>query len=61
MSPASVRRGGRFPFAGSRQKGRLTIERIAGKDFATLAAINAMRAECHEAVRNRRFGLRFFS
>jgi hypothetical protein len=27
-------------------KGRLIIERIAGKDFVTLAAINAMRAEC---------------
>ena len=29
----------------ARQKGRLTIERIGGKDFATLAAINAIRAE----------------
>jgi hypothetical protein len=27
-------------------KGRLIIERIAGKDFVTLAAINAMRAAC---------------
>jgi hypothetical protein len=27
-------------------KGRLIIERIAGKDFVTLAAINAMRIEC---------------
>ena len=27
-------------------KGRLVIERIAGKDFVTLAAINAMRAAC---------------
>jgi hypothetical protein len=27
-------------------KGRLIIERIAGKDFVTLAAINAMRTEC---------------
>ena len=27
-------------------KGRLIIERIAGKDFVTLAAISAMRAEC---------------
>ncbi|MGA8584448.1 MAG: excisionase [Roseiarcus sp.] len=30
-------------------KGRLIIERIAGKDFVTLAAINAMRAECRIA------------
>jgi hypothetical protein len=27
-------------------KGRLIIERIAGKDFVTLAAINAMRTQC---------------
>jgi hypothetical protein len=59
MSPALVRRGGRFPFAGSRQKGRLTIERNADKDFAMLTAINTIRAERHEAVRNLRFGLRF--
>ena len=26
-------------------KGRLTLEPITGKDFATLAAINAMRSE----------------
>jgi hypothetical protein len=33
-------------------KGRLIIERIAGKDFVTLAAINAMRAEVALAIRS---------
>jgi hypothetical protein len=28
------------------QRGRLAIERIAGKDFVTLSAINEMRARC---------------
>jgi hypothetical protein len=32
-------------------KGRLVIERIAGKDFVTLAAIAAMRAQCQRQAR----------
>jgi hypothetical protein len=34
-------------------RGRLIVERIAGKDFVMLAAINAMRAECRAAAPKR--------
>ena len=40
---------GEITVSGSRReaaKGRLVIQRIAGKDFVTLAAIDAMRAAC---------------
>ena len=41
--------GGAMTASGLRReaaRGRLTIERIAGKDFTTLAAIAAMREQC---------------
>jgi hypothetical protein len=34
-------------------KGRFIIERIAGKNFVTLAAINAMRVACRAAAPKR--------
>lgn len=44
-----------FPYGGMTEaglrreakRGRLQIERIAGKDFVTLAAIREMREQCH--------------
>jgi hypothetical protein len=41
--------GGGMTASGLRReaaRGRLTIERIAGKDFTTLAAITTMREKC---------------
>src|SRR5271166_407365 len=32
-------------------RGRLTIERIAGKDYVTLRSIEAMRTKCRDQVR----------
>ena len=53
-----------FPFGGmtvsglrrEAAKGRLVIERIAGKDFVTLQAINDMRARCRDQQRTQDCG-----
>src|SRR5258707_15386049 len=37
-------------------RGRLVIERIAGKDFVTLQAINEMRALCRDTQKVQDFG-----
>src|SRR5947207_15387661 len=37
-------------------RGRLTIERIAGKDFTTLRAINQMREQCRVTAKVQDFG-----
>src|SRR5262249_29882769 len=37
-------------------RGRLALERIAGKDYTTLGAIKAMRRLCHSAERGHGFG-----
>jgi hypothetical protein len=54
-----------FPFGGmtvsglrrEAAKGRLIIERIAGKDFVTLRAINEMRVRCRDQQRTPDYGL----
>jgi hypothetical protein len=54
-----------FPFGGmtvsglrrEAAKGRLVIERIAGKDFVTLQAINEMRAQCRDQQKAPDYGL----
>jgi len=54
-----------FPFGGmtisglrrEAAKGRLVIERIAGKDFVTLQAINEMRARCRDQQKTPDYGL----
>jgi hypothetical protein len=38
-------------------KGRLTIEKIAGKDFVTLEAINEMRVKCRDQQKAQGSGL----
>jgi hypothetical protein len=38
-------------------RGRLVIERIAGKDFTTLANISEMRQRCHVEARDRAYGV----
>src|SRR4030081_476181 len=38
------------------QRGRLVIERIAGKDYTTLGAINEMRVRCRVEARDRASG-----
>jgi hypothetical protein len=53
--------GGGMTASGLRReaaKGRLAIERIAGKDFTTLAAIEEMRTRCvqHQPTRQPAFG-----
>jgi hypothetical protein len=53
-----------FPYGGmttsglrrESEKGRLTIERIANKDFTTLRAINEMRKLCRVEAEGRAFG-----
>jgi hypothetical protein len=48
MTASGLRREGRA--------GRLVIERIAGKDYTTLAEIKRMRAQCHVKAKARAFG-----
>src|SRR5690348_11126010 len=38
------------------QRGRLVIERVAGKDYTTLAAIKDMRERCRVAPKVRAYG-----
>jgi hypothetical protein len=38
------------------EKGRLAIERVAGKDYTTLAAIEEMRASCRVLQKAHAFG-----
>jgi hypothetical protein len=52
--------GGGMTASGLRReaaRGRLTIERIAGKDFTTLNAIQEMRKQCRDNPRVRDCGL----
>jgi hypothetical protein len=54
-----------FPFGGmtvsglrtERDKGRITFERMANKDFVTLRAINEMRARCRDPQKTQDCGL----
>jgi hypothetical protein len=39
------------------KRGRLSIERIAGKDYTTLASIKQMRESCRVEVKARTFGI----
>src|SRR5581483_10440346 len=38
------------------KRGRLVIERVAGKDYTTLRAIREMREQCRSVVRERVYG-----